>query len=290
MADTGQTENVANLPFTEVDVFCHEGLDGNPLAVVHDAGGLSDRQMQRMARWTNFSETTFLLPPADPAADYRVRIFTPEVELPFAGHPTIGTAHAWLEAGGEPRTDGRVVQECGIGLVELAERDGMLAFAAPELTRSGPVDDIDRTRTLAVLGVSDEEVLAMEWIDNGPGWIGVELGDAHLLSGLRPAPVDDQPAYVAVAAIGSDRPGVDVEVRCFFGSDLTEDPVTGSANAGFARWFAATGRVHFPYIVAQGMALGRDGRVHVSADDDGTIWIAGDSLTIVVGTVTVPPG
>lgn len=278
------------LPFQEIDVFGHRALDGNPLAVVHDAGELTDDQMQRIASWTNFSETCFLLPPRDPDADYRVRIFTPEVELPFAGHPTIGTAHAWLEAGGQPRVAGRVVQECGIGIVPLSDRGGRLAFAAPDLLRSGPVDEADRARTLSILGLAAGDVAAMEWIDNGPGWVGVEVRDTRVLAGLRPEAVDGRAAFIAVVALGSERPGVDVEVRCFFGSNLTEDPVTGSANAGFARWFAATRRVDFPYTAGQGGELGRDGRVHVSLDDSGTVWVGGAARTIVTGSLSVDAG
>ncbi len=273
--------------FEEIDVFGHRALDGNPLAVVHDAGELTDDQMQRIASWTNFSETSFLLPPQDPAADYRVRIFTPEVELPFAGHPTIGTAHAWFEAGGQAHLAGRVLQECGIGLVHLSDRGGRMAFAAPDLLRSGPVDEAARARTLSILGIPAGDVAVIEWIDNGPGWVGVEVRDTRVLAALRPKAVDGRAAYIAVAAVGSERPGVDVEVRCFFGPNLIEDPATGSANAGFALWFAATSRVGFPYTAAQGSALGRDGRVHVSVDDVGTVWIGGDARTIVTGSLSV---
>ncbi len=276
---------MSSLPFREVDVFCTDRFDGNPLAVIHDADHLGDEQMQTIANWTNFSETTFLVQPTDPAADYRVRIFTPFEELPFAGHPTIGSAHAWLEAGGVTRQAGLLVQECGIGLVMLRHDHNRLAFVSPPLLRSGQPDPADRARTLAILGLSEDEVVNVEWIDNGPRWIGVELADTARLATLTPRPVDDDEVDIAVFVVGSDLDGVDVEIRCFFATDVREDPVTGSANASVARYLFAHNRVSFPYVAAQGNYMGRNGRAYVSADDDGSLWVGGDAKTRMVGTI-----
>jgi PhzF family phenazine biosynthesis protein len=278
---------VTTLPFCEVDVFCTHGFDGNPLAVVHEADHLSDEEMQTIANWTNFSETTFLMEPTEPTADYRVRIFTPFEELPFAGHPTIGSAHAWLLAGGTTKQLGVLEQECGIGLVRLRHDGHRLAFLGPPLLRSGPPDPAERARTLAILRLSEEEVVNVEWIDNGPRWIGVELADVGRLATLTPRPVDDDEVEIAVFAVGSDLEGVDVEIRCFFATDVREDPVTGSANASMARYLFEHNKVSFPYVAAQGNYMGRDGRVYVSADDDGSLWIGGDAKTVVVGTIEV---
>jgi len=275
------------LDYREVDVFCSDGFDGNPLGVVHDADQLSDSQMQTIANWTNFSETTFLVQPSDGTADYRVRIFTPFEELPFAGHPTIGSAHAWLEAGGTPRQTGKVVQECGIGLVTLRQESGRLAFEAPPLIRSGPPDEPTRARTLAVMGLDVSEVANVEWIDNGPRWIGVELIDPARIGTLAPRPVDDDEVDIAAFCIGSELDGVDVELRCFFATDVREDPVTGSANASVAKYLHTHDKVRFPYVAAQGNYMGRNGRAYVSADSDESLWVGGDAQTLVVGHLEV---
>ena len=274
--------------FRQVDVFGSTPLGGNPVAVVHGADGLSEEQMQRFARWTNLSETTFVLAPTSDEADYRLRIFTPSAELPFAGHPTLGSAHAWLEDGGRPRSPGRVVQECGAGLVPLrrdAERPDRLAFAAPPLLRSGPVSDDDRDAVLGPLGLSPDEVVDMEWVDNGPGWVGVLLRDADAVLALEP---DFSSLRHDVGVVGV-RDGGDTacEVRglCPMGSGITEDPVTGSLNAGLAQWLS--GRVlPTSYVAAQGTAIGRSGRVHVERDGD-TIWVGGDARTVVRGEVSI---
>ncbi len=276
---------MGSVPFREVDVFCTDGFDGNPLAVVHDADDLTTEQMQRIANWTNFSETSFLLSPSDPVADYYVRIFTPFEELPFAGHPTLGSAHAWLEAGGRPRVDRTVVQECGIGLVTLSLLSNRLAFEAPPLIRSGQTDETSRLRTLAVLGLDDDEVVNVEWIDNGPRWIGVELADPARLATLTPRAVDDDEVDIAVFCLGSNLSGVDIELRCFFSADIREDPVTGSANASVAMYLKAHNKVEFPYVAAQGNYMGRNGRAYVSQDGDGGLWIAGDTTTLVAGDI-----
>jgi len=270
-------------PFRQVDVFSSEPLRGNPVAVVHDAEGLTDDDLQRFAHWTNLSETTFLLPPTDPAADYRLRIFTPGRELPFAGHPTLGSAHAWLEAGGVPRTDGEVVQECGAGLVRI-RRGERLAFTAPPLLRSGPVSDQDRTAVVRALGIADDDVVDLAWVDNGPGWVGVLLRDAAAVLALRP----DAGAFgdLDIGVVGPHPAGAEcaVEVRAFCpGMGIVEDPVTGSLNAGLAQWLAGD-RLPASYVAAQGTALGRAGRVHVETDGD-TVWVGGDATTTIKGTV-----
>lgn len=272
--------------FRQVDVFTAEPLLGNPVAVVHDADGLSDEQMQAFARWTNLSETTFLLTPQDPAADYRLRIFTPATELPFAGHPTLGSAHAWLEAGGVPAGE-RLVQECGVGLVELRRDGGRLAFAAPALIRSGPVEDDLVEQIVTALGITRADVLDIAWADNGPGWVGLRMASAEQVLALTPSyatlPVD-------VGVVGPHPEGAEcaVEVRAFVphAAGITEDPVTGSLNASLAQWLAGD-VLPASYVAAQGTVLGRRGRVHVETAEDGTIWVGGDTLSTVHGRVTL---
>ena len=272
--------------FVEVDVFGSGEFDGNPLAVIHDADGLSTEQMQRIATWTNFSETTFLSDPEDAGADYRARIFTPHAEIPFAGHPTLGSAHAWLEAGGADGKSARVVQECGIGLVELAvSEEGLIGFAAPPLRSTQPVAAEERQRTLALLGVDPTQIAAMTWLDNGLSWLGVELVDIDVLASLSPSSIDDLPVDVCTFVPRSNYPGTDIELRCFFGQgDLREDPVTGSANASVARHLLSLGKIQAPYVAAQGDHMGRRGRVFVTESDD-TVWISGRTRTMVAGTI-----
>jgi PhzF family phenazine biosynthesis protein len=273
-------------PLREVDVFTNTPYTGNPVAVVHEADGLSDEEMQRFANWMNFSETTFVLPPQAPEADYRVRIFTPVLELPFAGHPTIGTCHAWLEAGGQPKSDGAVVQECEAGLVKVRQTPDGLAFAAPPLVREGPVDEPTVARICDVLGIGRDEVVDAQWVDNGPGWVAVLLESAQRVLELRPGY-----AEMDVGAVGPHPPGSPeaFEVRAFFPKDgaMWEDPVTGSLNASLAPWLIDSGRATAPYVAAQGTALGRSGRVHISRDDDGTVWVGGGAVTCVKGEVEV---
>jgi PhzF family phenazine biosynthesis protein len=269
-------------PFRQVDVFSAQPLRGNPVAVVHQADGLSDDQMRAFARWTNLSETTFLVPPSDPGADYRVRIFTPDAELPFAGHPTLGSAHAWLEAGGVPADDGVVVQECGAGLVAV-RRGERLAFEAPPLVRSGPVSDADLDRIVHALRIGRDEVLDCAWIDNGPGWVGVLLESAEAVLALDPAWHEFDGLDIGVVGPRADGDTA-CEVRAFCpGLGVTEDPVTGSLNAGIGQWLAG-GALPASYVAAQGAALGRAGRVHVSRVDD-TVWVGGDTVTRIVGDV-----
>lgn len=275
-------------PYAEVDVFASGAYLGNPLAVVLDGAGLSDVEMQRFANWTNLSETTFLLPPTRPDADYRVRIFTTTMELPFAGHPTLGSCHAWLGHGGTPQHPDRIVQECGVGLVTVARAGaaGRLEFAAPPLLRDGPVDDATLDRLVDVLGIGRDEVVDAAWIDNGPGWLGVLLPSAARVLALDPADSDLKYGVIGAHPAGSDAA---YEVRGFFPADgrTFEDPVTGSLNASVAQWLVGAGRFAAPYIATQGAAVGRAGRVHVSQDADGQIWIGGDVVTCVEGTVAL---
>lgn len=276
------------LPFRQVDVFSSEPWLGNALAVVHDADGLTDAEMAAFARWTNLSETTFLCRPTEAAADYRVRIWTTSGELPFAGHPTLGSAHAWLEAGGSP-TGEHVVQQCEAGLVTV-RRGPRLGFAAPPLRRSGEVDEVMRDRVLTALGVDDDVVESMAWVDNGPGWVGVDLGSARSVLQVEP----DVAAFtdLKVAVVGrwdsatARSIGADVEVRAFYaaGQDFGEDPVTGSANAGLGQWLIGTGALPESYVARQGSVIGRDGRVWVEARD-GDVWVSGETVTRIEGRV-----
>lgn len=274
-------------PFRQVDVFSTEPLLGNPVAVVHDADGLDDEQMAAFARWTNLSETTFLLAPTAEGADYRLRIFTPGGELPFAGHPTLGSAHAWLEADGVPAGED-LVQECGAGLVTVRRGEGgRLAFAGPPLLRSGPVTDDDLARITRALRIEAADVVDAAWVDNGPGWVAVLLRDADAVLAVRP----DNGAFdgLDIGIVGEHPAGseVAVEVRAFVPEmGIGEDPVTGSLNAGLGSWLAGT-RLPTSYVAAQGTALGRRGRVHVVKEDDGTVWVAGDTRTTIRGEVTL---
>ncbi len=271
-------------PFEQVDVFTATPYAGNPVAVVLDGDGLSTEDMQRFAHWTNLSETTFVLPPSDPRADYRVRIFTPVAELPFAGHPTLGTCHAWIgRRDGAPGGD-VVVQECGAGLVPVRRTGEGLAFAAPPLVRSGPVEEPFVERIAGVLGIERAEIRDAEWVDNGPGWVAVLLDSAEDVLALRPGALDFD---LGVAGPHPAAAAEAIEVRAFFPKDgiTVEDPVTGSLNASLAGWLLRTGRVTAPYVAAQGTALGRAGRVHVSRDDDGTVWVGGGTVTCIAGEV-----
>jgi PhzF family phenazine biosynthesis protein len=271
-------------PIRHVDVFSSVPYRGNPVAVVLDGEGLPAGEMQRFAHWMNLSETTFVLPPAAGGADYRVRIFTPSQELPFAGHPTLGTCHAWLEAGGTPRQPGVIVQECGAGQVTLRRGTAGLAFAAPPVLRDGPVDRELLAEIASVLRIDRAEIVDASWADNGPGWVAVLLGSADAVLAVRPGPTDLDLGLAGPYPPGSPEA---FEVRAFFPSNgvTTEDPVTGSLNASLAAWLLRTGRAHAPYVASQGTALGRAGRVHISADPDGTIWVAGATVTRVFGEV-----
>lgn len=285
-------------PFQQVDVFTATPCLGNPLAVVLDGEGLSTEAMQQFTNWTNLSEATFVLPPTPEGraagADYRVRIFCPGRELPFAGHPTLGTCHAWLAAGGQPHAPGRIVQECGVGLVPLRQDGERLAFAAPPLIQSGPLAEDDVQRIARGLGVARTDILHHAWCDNGPNWRGVMLRsaeqvlalqpDAAVLAGLDVGVVGPRGKVGVVGA--SDAEGIAFEVRAFFpgNNGLAEDPVTGSLNAALAQWLIGAGLAPTRYVASQGTALGRSGRVHVEQDGS-EIWVGGHSITCISGTV-----
>ena len=262
-------------PFRQVDVFATEPYTGNPVAVVLDGDGLATAEMQQFTRWTNLSEATFVLPPTRDGADYRVRIFTTSRELPFAGHPTLGTCHAWLET--HPTAGGAVVQECGAGLIEIRAEGDVLAFAAPPLLRYEPADEELVSHIASCLRIARSEIVDAHWVDNGPGWVAVLLHDADAVRGLQPGFVDLDLGVVAVEP--------EVVVRAFFprNGSTAEDPVTGSLNASLARWLLDTGRVTAPYVASQ-----TTGRVHVSRDDEGTIWVGGGTVTCIVGEVMLP--
>ena len=272
--------------FSQVDVFGSGPCSGNPVAVVLDAEGMGDEEMQRFARWTNLAETTFVLPPTRAEADYRVRIFTPVLELPFAGHPTLGTCHAWLQGGGEPRDPGEIVQECEAGLVRIRRDDDGLAFAAPPLARSGPASAEDVAKVADALGVDPEEMLAVEWVDNGPGWIAALFESAERVLELQPGALDFD-----LGAVGFHPPGSEaaIELRAWAPVNglAAEDPVTGSLHASVAQWLLGNGRITSPYLATQGTAIDRAGRIEISQDGDGTIWVGGRAETVIDGSVEI---
>jgi PhzF family phenazine biosynthesis protein len=276
--------------FKQVDVFTAVPYRGNPVAVVLDAQDLAAEDMQRFTDWTNLSEATFLLPPTDPRADYAVRIFCPRRELPFAGHPTLGSCHAWLEAGGVPKGDA-IVQQCAVGLVRIRRDGSRFAFAAPPLQRGGPLDTDTLDRIVSGLGLAREAVAAHAWCDNGPPWSGLLLRSAQDVLDLRPNPALLAGLFVGVVAPhppghGS---GCDFEVRAFFpgGAGPIEDPVTGSLNAALGQWLTGAGLAPSRYVVAQGTVLGRAGRVHVERDAAGEVWVGGESVTCLEGQARI---
>ncbi|RYF34604.1 MAG: PhzF family phenazine biosynthesis protein [Comamonadaceae bacterium] len=305
-----------NRLFKQVDVFTAVPYRGNPLAVVLDGSDLDDAAMQRFAKWTNLSETTFVLPPTEASADYRVRIFTPGGELPFAGHPTLGTCHAWLQAGGKPKLAGRVVQQCEAGLIQIRVEGGQPAFAAPPLRRSAPSPSV-LAKVAGALGLRASQIVAAQVLDNGPVWLSLLLTDADAVLALKPdhRALKEMGQKVGVAGVplappannliarsnrearafgtgsaagGAATPDVDLEVRAFAAPiGVEEDPVTGSLNASLAEWLIADGHLPARYRAGQGQAMGRDGYVNVERDADGTIWIGGDSVTCVDGSVAL---
>jgi PhzF family phenazine biosynthesis protein len=273
-------------PFAQVDVFTTTPYGGNPVAVVLDGTELHSEQMQRFANWTNLSETTFVLPPSARGADYRVRIFTPVQELPFAGHPTLGTCHAWLTVGGgEPKGE-VIVQECEAGLVPVRRSDDGLAFAAPPLRRSGPVDEELVIRIASILGIERADILGAQWAANGPSWIAVMLASAEAVLAVEPAFSELDLGLVGPHPGGSPEA---FEVRAVFPKDgvTVEDPVTGSLNASLAQWLLGSGQATAPYVVRQGTVLGRSGRVHISTDAEGAIWVGGGTVACVTGSVDI---
>jgi PhzF family phenazine biosynthesis protein len=275
--------------FKQVDVFSAQPYCGNPLAVVLDGAGLSAQDMQRFTAWTNLSECAFVLPATQPGADYKVRIFSPLGELPFAGHPTLGTSHAWLESGGQPQSE-QITQECGVGLVRIQHdvANARLAFAAPPLIKKGPLDQADVTLIARGLGVSHTDVLAHAWCHNGPAWQAVMLRDAQQVLQLKPDA--DLIGHLTIGVVGAHPSGHEayLEVRAFFPNNgqLCEDPVTGSLNAAIAQWLIGAGFAPHHYVAAQGTALGRAGRVHVN-QVGADIWIGGASVTCIDGLVVL---
>ena len=296
--------------FAQVDVFTARPYLGNPVAVVLDGSGLDDEAMQGFARWTNLSETTFVLPPTDPGADYRLRIFTPGGELPFAGHPTLGSCHAWLSAGGQPQQPDQIVQQCAKGLVTL-RRDpasGRLAFAAPALQRSTP-DATTLATAMAALALKPEQLLAAQWLDNGPAWLGLLLDSPETVLALRPDHAQLKAANIKLGVVGIESTATSliarsnrearaftasaqheaapwVEVRGFAAAiGIDEDPVTGSLNASLAQWLIADGRLPASYVASQGSCLGRAGAVHLARDDSGQVWVGGDCCSCISGEV-----
>lgn len=272
--------------FHQVDVFSDKPLLGNALAVVHEAGGLDDATLAAFARWTNLSETTFLLPPTDPGADYRVRIFTVDGELPFAGHPTLGTCYAWLAAGGRPRSTEYIVQECGIGLVKIRKDGARLAFAAPPCRRTGAVDEPTLAMICETLKLKRDRIRSHQWVDNGPGWCAVMLESAKEVLALQP---EFARLTVPLGVVGPQPAGMDsqFEVRAFVPSlGVPEDPVTGSLNASLAQWLMGAGLAPDHYVVSQGTRLKRNGRVFLDRIGEDT-WVGGHVVTCIEGTLSL---
>jgi PhzF family phenazine biosynthesis protein len=272
--------------FVQVDVFGENPYRGNPLAVIVDAEGLTTSDMQTFAKWTNLSETTFLFPPTHASADYRVRIFTPTEELPFAGHPTLGSAHAWLTNGGVPKDGNTIVQDCKVGLIGVRREENSLSFAAPPLLRSGPIDDAVLHEAAESLGISHDAIIDAAWIDNGPGWMGILLASADEVLAIQPKPMK---LTLGVAGAHTTESRFAYEVRAFYSSNgiTLEDPVTGSLNASLAQWLISSGRFNAPYLVSQGTAIGYAGVVKVDVDDSQVVWIGGNVATCISGEVDI---
>jgi PhzF family phenazine biosynthesis protein len=272
--------------FVQVDVFGENPYRGNPLAVIVDAEGLTTSDMQTFAKWTNLSETTFLLPPTHASADYRVRIFTPTEELPFAGHPTLGSAHAWLTNGGVPKDGNTIVQDCKVGLIGVRREENSLSFAAPPLLRSGPIDNALLYEAAESLGISRDAIIDAAWIDNGPGWMGILLASADEVLAIQPKPMK---LTLGVAGAHTTESRFAYEVRAFYSSNgiTLEDPVTGSLNASLAQWLISSGRFNAPYLVSQGTAIGYAGVVKVDVDDSQVVWIGGNVATCISGEVDI---
>jgi PhzF family phenazine biosynthesis protein len=275
-----------NRLFQLVDVFNDGAFTGNPLAVVFDADDLTTSAMQAMTRWLNLSETAFLLRPTSPEADYRVRIFSLERELPFAGHPTLGSCHAWLSNGGKSAAAGEIVQECEAGLVPIRRAADRLSFSAPPIIRGGSVDEPTLAKIAAFLRINRSQIVDAQWADNGPGWVVVMLASAETV--LAVEPVRDYPGRMDVGVVGPHPPGSSVafELRAFFTDHqggVREDPVTGSLNASTAQWLLSSNRARAPYIATQGARVGRSGRIFIDQDDRG-VWVGGRTTTLFAGT------
>jgi len=277
-----------NRPFQLVDVFNTDAFTGNPLAVVFDADDLTTSAMQTMTRWLNLSETAFLLRPSSPKADYRVRIFTLDREMPFAGHPTLGSCHAWLSNGGQSADAAEIVQECGAGLVAIRRTTELLSFAAPPLIRGGSVDESKLVEIATFLRIDRSHIVDAQWADNGPGWIVVLLASADAVLALEPA--RDHPTRLDVGVVGAHPAGnpIAFELRAFFTDHqggVREDPVTGSLNASAAEWLLSSGRASAPYIAGQGTRVGRSGRIYIDHDGRG-VWVGGRTATLFSGICT----
>lgn len=275
-----------NRRFQLVDVFHDQPFSGNPLAVVSNAEGLSTEEMQRITRWLNLSETTFLLPPTTPKADYRVRIFTLEREMPFAGHPTLGSCHAWLALDNKPRNELQVIQECGAGLIPIRRSETKFAFAAPPLIRGGEVEESKVQEIADFLHIDRSKIVTSQWADNGPGWVVILLETAEEVLALNPR--KDYPTRIDVGVVGPYPPDgpVDFELRAFFSDHnggIVEDPVTGSLNASVAEWLLSSGRATAPYIASQGTRLSRNGRIFIEQDEVGRVWVGGRTSTLFSG-------
>jgi PhzF family phenazine biosynthesis protein len=281
---------MTNRRFQLIDVFGEHSYSGNPLPVIINGEGLSTQVMQNITRWMNHSETTFLLPPSNNEADYRVRIFTLDREMPFAGHPTLGSCHAWLESGGKAHNESEIIQECGVGLVRIRRRDEQLAFAAPELIRDGPVEESKLEQLASVLQIHRDQIVDAKWADNGPGWIAILMESAQAVLDVQaighhnsrldigivgPYP-DGSPASFELRALSTDHLGV-----------IREDPVTGSLNASVAQWLFASKRATGSYIASQGACVGSSGRIEITRDDDGTVWVGGNTATLVEGHIGI---
>ena len=274
------------LPFQQVDVFAEKPLEGNALAVISDADDLTEAQMAALARWTNLSETTFVLRPTHPEADYRVRIFTPQRELPFAGHPTLGTCHVWLDNGGKARGE-YIVQECAAGLVRIRHGAGPLAFAAPPLVRSGAVETSVLQQIARALGIDLARIRASNWVDNGPGWVGVLLSSREEVLALQvDYAVLDGLNLGVIGPWAGEGAEADVEVRAFMGGEFAEDPVTGSLNASLAQWLIGAGELPERYVASQGTVIGRRGRVSIWRSGN-NVWVGGPVQTCVVGQISI---
>lgn len=273
--------------FIQVDVFGESPFLGNPLAVVLDADGIGDEAMAKIARWTNLSETTFVMAPTIDAADYRVRIWTPFGELPFAGHPTLGSCWAWLSNGGTAKQPGAIIQECGAGLITVRSEADRFAFAAPPLVRSGTVDPAVVAEVVDAMRIDPSDVEDSQWVDNGPGWMALLLRSADAVRAAHPRRLPTKVGLVGLVGTQGRGSATDVEVRAFFPKDglPAEDPVTGSLNASLGQWLIGSGRLSSPYTASQGSALGRAGRVDVSRDDNGQVWVAGSVRTLIEGTI-----
>ena len=277
---------MTTLPFSQINVFSSDPLGGNPVAVVHSADNLTDEKMAALARWTNLSETTFLLQPDHAAADYKLRIFTPSGELPFAGHPTLGSCFAWLNSGGIPKNQNFVIQQCEAGLIRIKKNNSILEFAAPPLIRTGALDDFTLEKIINGLSLTPADILHHQWVDNGPGWCAVVLKSAaHVLS-LKANWSQLSPLNLGVVARHDEGHESQIEVRAFVGRDGFEDPVTGSLNASVAQLLVKSGFISTPYVSSQGAVLQRCGRVKVNQSED-KIWIGGETIEVIKGEISV---